>query len=146
MQAQIVPYIIVSDAARALDFYAAAFGAVFDFKMVDPGDGRIGHAELTIGGARLMLADEYPDFGALSPDSIGGTPVTLHLMIEDVDAMAARAEGAGGLLLRRPADQSFGERNALVQDPFGHRWMLAQVIEEVTPEEMQARWNAETGA
>ncbi|WP_172294237.1 VOC family protein [Pseudoruegeria sp. HB172150] len=142
----LTPYIIVKDAARAIAFYTAAFGAEEDFRMTDPGDGRIGHAELKLGDSVLMLADEYPDFGALSPDTVGGTPVTLHLQVDDVDALVAMAELAGATILRRPADQSFGERNAQVQDPFGHRWMVAQVIEEVTPAEMQRRWEAETSA
>ncbi|GKY88806.1 VOC family protein [Sinisalibacter aestuarii] len=142
----LTPYLVVGNAEAAIAFYIAAFGAEEDFRMTDPGDGRIGHAELTIGAARFMLADEYPDFGALSPDSIGGTPVTLHLALDDVDATVARAEAEGALVLRAPADHSFGERTATLVDPFGHRWTLAQEIEAVAPEEMQRRWENETGA
>ncbi|MBF9035340.1 VOC family protein [Rhodobacterales bacterium HKCCE2091] len=142
----LIPYIICKDAARAVDFYKAAFGAVEDFRMTDPGDGRIGHVELTIGGARLMMADEYPEAGVISPDTLGGTPVTLHLSVEAVDEIAARAADAGATTLRPPQDQSFGERNALVQDPFGHRWMLSQSIEDVSPAEMQRRWEEDTSA
>ncbi|QYK43343.1 MAG: VOC family protein [Paracoccaceae bacterium] len=141
----LVPYLVVRDGRGAMAFYTAAFGAVEDFRMTDPGDGRIGHAEMTIGESRLMLADEYPDFGAVSPDTIGGTPVTLHLAVADCDAVAARAVAAGAVLLRAPADQSFGERTATLADPYGHRWMLAQAIETVTPAEMQRRWEAATG-
>lgn len=142
----LIPYIVTKNAEAALDFYSAAFGAVEDFRLTDPGDGRIGHAEMDIGTSRLMLADEFPDFGALSPDTVGGTPVTLYLALDDVDAVVARAEKLGALVLRAPADQSFGERTATLLDPFGHRWMLAQKIEEVSPEEMQRRWENETGA
>ncbi len=142
---KLIPYIVCRDAPAAIDFYVAAFGAVEDFRMTEPGSGKLGHAELEIGDARLMLADEWPDFGALSPDSIGGTAVTLYLQVEDVDAVVARAEQAGAMVLRAPADQSFGERTATVQDPFGHRWMLATVKEVLTGEEMQKRWEAEVG-
>ncbi len=142
----LTPYIVTKNAEAALRFYTEVFGAREAFRMTDPGDGRIGHAEMDIGASRLMLADEYPDFGALAPDTVGGTPVTLHLALDDVDATVARAEARGALVLRAPADQSFGERTATLLDPFGHRWMLAQTIEAVSPEEMQRRWENETGA
>jgi len=142
----LTPYLIAKDAKAAIDFYKAAFGAVETFRMTDPSDGRIGHAELTIGGSALMIADEYPDFGALSPDTIGGSPVTFHLATNAVDDDLARASAEGATVLRAAADQSFGERTAMVLDPFGHRWMLSQTIETVTPEEMQRRWEEETGA
>ncbi|MET3613758.1 putative glyoxalase superfamily protein PhnB [Rhizobium aquaticum] len=140
------PYIIVKGAEAAIKFYREAFGASEVFRMTDPADGRIGHAELRFGSTIVMLADEYPDFGAVSPDTIGGTPVTFHLATGSVDADLERARLAGATVLRHPANQSFGERNALVIDPFGHRWMLSQPIEQVTPDEMQRRWNEETGA
>ncbi len=142
----LTPYLVCRHADEAIVFYRRAFGAVEDFRMTDPGDGRIGHAELLLGDQRLMLADEYPDFGAVSPDTIGGTAVTLHLMTDDVDAMVSQAAAAGAQVLRAPADQSFGERNALILDPYGHRWMLAQITEAVTPDEMQRRWDEATGA
>ncbi|WP_430448598.1 VOC family protein [Rhodophyticola sp.] len=142
----LVPYLVAKDAARAIEFYRKAFGAVEVFKMVDPGDGRVGHAELTIDDSQFMLADEYPDFGAVSPDTIGGSPVTLHLSTETVNTDVERAVAAGALLLRAPKDQSFGERSAILQDPFGHRWMLSQTIEKITPAEMQSRWDEETSA
>ncbi|MNH40577.1 Glyoxalase-like domain protein [compost metagenome] len=93
-----------------------------------------------------MLADEYPDFGAVSPDTIGGSPVTLHLATGAVDDDLACAVRHGATVLRAATDQSFGERNALVLDPFGHRWMLSQTIEALAPEELQRRWNEETTA
>ena len=140
------PYIIVKGAEAAISFYRDAFGASEVFRMTDPADGRIGHAELRFGSTIVMLADEYPDFGAVGPDTIGGTPVTFHLATASVDADLEQARRAGATVLRQPADQSFGERNALVIDPFGHRWMLSQTIEQVTPDEMQRRWDEETGA
>lgn len=142
----LTPYLVTKDAKAAIAFYGEAFGATEAFRMTDPGDGRIGHAELTIGDALMTLADEYPDFGALSPDTIGGTAVTLHLRLDDVDTTVSRAAAGGATILRAPADQSFGERTATHIDPFGHRWMLAQRIEDVSPEEMQTRWENETGA
>ena len=146
MQVGIVtPYLCAKGAAEALEFYRSVFGATELFRMTDPGDGRIGHAEFRIGETVLFLADEYPDFGALSPDSLGGSPVALHVQVPDCDAVMAGAEAAGALVLRKPADQSFGERIGQFQDPWGHRWFVAQRIEEVSPEEMQKRWEAETG-
>ncbi|PJE36519.1 glyxoylase [Pseudooceanicola lipolyticus] len=142
----VTPYLCVRDAAAALEFYRAVFGAEELFRLTDPGDGRIGHAEFRIGESVLFLADEYPDFGALGPDTLGGSPVALHLQVSDCDKVLAAAEAAGALVLRRPADQSFGERLGQVQDPWGHRWFIAQKIEEVAPTEMQRRWEAETGA
>lgn len=140
------PYIVVSDGAAAIAFYTAAFGAEEIFRMTDPSDGRTGHAELRFGQSVVMLSDEYPDFGAVSPDTIGGSPVTLYLSTTSVDADVELAVAAGAIVLRAAASQSFGERNALLLDPFGHRWMLSQTIETVSPVEMQRRWNEETGA
>jgi PhnB protein len=107
---------------------------------------RQSHAELRFGASTVMLADEYPDFGALSPDTIGGCSVTMHLATTSVDADLMRASKAGAMVLRAAANQSFGERNAVMVDPFGHRWMLSQTIEPITSDEMQRRWNEETGA
>ncbi len=141
----VIPYIVVKDAEAAIAFYIAAFGATEEFRMTDPSDGRIGHAELKIGDSIVMLADEYPDFGALCPDTIGGSPVTLHLSTKAVDEDLAQAVGAGATVLRAATDQSFGERNAMVLDPFGHRWTLSQTMERLSPDEMQRRWTEETG-
>ncbi len=140
------PYIVVRDGEAAIAFYKAAFGAEEIFRMTDPSDGRIGHAELRFGESVVMLSDEYSDFGAVSPDTIGGSPVTLHLSTKAVDADVALAAAQGATVLRAAANQSFGERSALVLDPFGHRWMLSQTIETVSPHEMQRRWNEATGA
>ncbi len=138
----LAPHIVVKGAGRAIDFYRASFGATEVFRLREPGNDRIGHAELDILGCRLMLADEYPDFGALSPVTIGGSPVTLHLYVDDVDAVVERAVKAGATLLRPLKDEFYGDRTAMLADPFGHRWQVATKREDVSPEEMQKRWNA----
>ena len=141
----LTPYLVCRDATSAIAFYTRAFGATERFRMTDPADGRLGHAELDFGTSTMMLSDEYPDFGAISPDTLGGTAVTLHLAVRDVDAATARAAAAGATVLRQPATQSFGERVASLADPYGHRWLLSQTVETLTPEDMQRRW-AEQGA
>lgn len=135
------PYLIVRDAAKAIAFYTEVFGARELFRLAEP-SGKIGHAELEIAGSKLMIADEYPDFGALSPVAVGGTPVALHLYVRDVDSVVERALSAGAVLLRPVKDELFGDRTGMLTDPFGHRWQLATRKEEVSPEEMQKRWSA----
>jgi PhnB protein len=134
------PYLIVNGATRAIEFYKQAFGAREELRLAEP-SGKIGHAELSIGRARFMLADEYPDFGALSPEKVGGTPVSLHLYVEDVDETVARATAAGATLTRPLQDEFFGDRTCLLTDPFGHKWHLASRKEDVSVEEMQRRMN-----
>lgn len=136
----LAPYLIVADASRAIDFYVHTFGAEELFRLAEP-SGKVGHAELRIGDAKLLLADEYPDFGALGPARVGGTPVSIHLYVADVDATMALAEEAGATVLRAAKDEFFGDRAGLLLDPFGHRWHLATHIEEVSPQEMQRRWS-----
>jgi PhnB protein len=137
----VLPYICVQDASEAIDFYVAAFGARELFRLVDPSDGRIGHAEIQIGEAVIMLSDEYPDFGAVSPPRLGGSPVKFQVYVEDVDAAFARALAAGAVESRPVADEFFGDRLGSVVDPFGHTWTLAMQVEEISPGEMQRRWN-----
>jgi PhnB protein len=137
----LTPYIIVKGADAAIAFYVKIFGAREDFRLAEP-DGRIGHAELVIGDGRLMLADESPSFGALSPPTVGGSPVGLHLYLDDVDAVMKRAEAAGATILRPAQDQFYGDRSGMIADPFGHHWYLASRIEEVSPAEMQSRYAA----
>ena len=139
---QLCAYLAVRGAAEAIAFYERAFGATLDFKLVDPGDGRIGHAELQFGATRLFLADEYPDFGAVSPETIGGSPVKLHLEVADADAFVAHAVSAGATVLRPVKLEFYGERSGLIADPFGYSWFIASKSETVTPEEMQRRWQA----
>jgi PhnB protein len=135
----VTPYIVVRGADRAMAFYTQVFGAREDFRLSEP-DGKVGHAELLLGDSRLMLADEYPDFGALGPAAIGGTPVSLHLYVADVDATVALAEAQGATVLRVPKDEFYGDRSAQLLDPFGHRWIIATRGEAVSPQEMQRRW------
>lgn len=135
------PYIVVRDAAAAIGFYVAAFGAEELFRLVDPADGRVGHAELKFGDTTLMLSDEYPDFGALSPDSVGGSPVKFQIAVPDVDSVFAHALALGATEVRPVKDQFFGERVGMLTDPFGHSWSLATRVEEVSAEEMQRRWS-----
>lgn len=134
------PYIIVRDAAAAIAFYQRAFGATEELRLTDP-NGRIGHAEIRIGTSAVMLADEHPEFGALSPATLGGSPVKLHLTVADADAAAARAVEAGATLLRPVQDQFHGNRSGMVVDPFGHSWFLSAELEPVSPEEMQRRYD-----
>jgi len=132
------PYLTVKNASGAIDFYKKAFGATELFRMGAP-DGKIGHAEIKIGDAILMLSDEYPEMNVLSPETIGGSPVTIHLYVEDVDAMAASAMDAGAKVIRPVENQFYGDRGGKFQDPFGHTWWLATHMEDVSPEEMEER-------
>lgn len=137
--ANLVPYICCKDAAQAIEFYKAAFGATETMRLAEPG-GRIGHAEVVVAGSTLMLSDEYPDFGVLSPHTIGGTPVKLHLYVDDVDAVAARAVAAGAKLVRPPRDEFYGDRAGTLEDPAGHVWFVATRKEQVSAEEVQRRY------
>jgi PhnB protein len=132
------PYLIVADATAAIDFYIAAFGAVEAMRLMQP-DGRVGHAQLRIGSAGIMLADEFPEFDNLGPLALGGTSVSLHLVVPDVDATVAAAVAAGATLEGEVTDQFYGNRSGLIVDPFGHRWMVQTPIEEISAEEMQRR-------
>lgn len=131
--------IVAADAAAAIAFYVAAFGAVEEFRLTEP-SGKVGHAELRLGGTVLMLSDPYPDYGAVPPGE-GGRAVRLHLYVEDVDAAIARAVAAGARVERPAADQFYGDRSGTIIDPAGHAWHLASRREEVSPAEMQARWD-----
>jgi PhnB protein len=132
------PYLIVKGAARAIDFYKQAFGATELMRFPGPG-GTIGHAEIKIGDSPIMLADEVPQMGYRSPHSIGGSPVSLMLYVQDVDKVVDRAIKAGAKLERPVADQFYGDRNGTIQDPFGHIWTISTHKEDVSPEEMQRR-------
>jgi PhnB protein len=134
----VTPYLAVDDAAGALEFYKQAFGARERMRMPAPG-GKVGHAEIEIGGSCIMLADEYPDMGFRSPKAIGGTPVTLHLYVGDVDAVARQAVAAGAKELRPVKDQFYGDRTGTVEDPFGHVWHIATHKEDLSPDELKRR-------
>jgi PhnB protein len=135
------PYIAVRGAAKAIDFYKKAFGAEELFRLVDPASGKIGHAELRIGKGLLMVSDEYPDFGALSPDSLGGSSTKLHIDVDDAEKVFKSAEAAGATVLRKLELQFHGCKQGLVADPFGYSWFISQKMEAVSPAEMQERWN-----
>ncbi len=134
----VTPYLIVDGAAAAIEFYKKIFGAKEVMRMPAPG-GRIGHAEVKIGDSHVMLADENPDMNARSPKSVGGSPISLLLYVDDVDKTVDRAIAAGAKLKRPVADQFYGDRTGGIEDPFGHQWYVATHIEDVSPEEMQKR-------
>jgi PhnB protein len=137
----VTPFLVVSDAARAMEFYKVAFGAKERMRMAGPG-GKIVHAEMTIGDAVIMVADEFPEWGNLSPESLNGSPVRMALYVEDVDDVASRAVAAGAKVLIPVADQFYGDRSGRLADPFGHLWIVATHIEDVSPGEMQKRMDA----
>ena len=132
------PYLIVKDAARAIEFYKKAFGATELMRMPGPG-GKIGHAEIKIGDSPIMLADEVPGMGFRSPESLGGSPISILLYVEDVDVVFSEALAAGAKVQRPVADQFYGDRTGGVTDPFGHVWYIATHKEDVSPEEMKKR-------
>jgi PhnB protein len=125
---EVYPYLIVSDARAAIEFYREVFGAVERLRIPDPENGRVGHAELIVGPATIMIADEYPELGIRSPAAFGGTGLRIHLHVDDVDALAARAVQSGATMLSEPKDYDHGERQCRLRDPFGHEWLLGQDI------------------
>ncbi len=134
----VTPYLVVSDAAKAIEFYKQAFGATEVSRMEGP-HGKIGHAELRIGNSMLMLSDEMPGWGNPSPATLGGSPVSLFLYLEDVDSVYSRALQAGAQSTMEPTDQFWGDRYGKIIDPFGHNWGLATHVEDVSPEEIARR-------
>lgn len=134
----LTPYLHVRGGARAIEFYKQAFGATEQFRMDGP-DGTIGHAEIKIGDSVVMLADEVPERGIHSPQSLNGASSSFMLYVEDVDAAFARALAAGGTVSRPVATQFYGDRTGTIADPFGHEWSLATHVEDVSPEEMDKR-------
>src|SRR5208337_4199626 len=129
---------IVDGAARALAWYAEALGARAVMRLAAPG-GRIGHTEIEIGDSRVMLADESPGMGAKAPGAFGGSPVSLHLYVIDVDATIAKAAAAGATVVNPPEDKFYGDRTGSLRDPFGHTWHIATHIEDVAVEEIERR-------
>jgi PhnB protein len=138
----VTPYLIVKHAVRAIEFYVRALGASELLRLAEPG-GRIGHAELRIGDSVIMLADEFPEVAALSPETLGGPGVSFLVYVEDVDRALARALAAGGKELRPVKDQFYGDRTGSFEDPFGHHWTLATHVVDVSPDELQRHY-AET--
>lgn len=141
----LTPHLICAGADRAIAFYIAAFGAEVLSRLPGPG-GLVMHASLRIGDAVLMLNDEFPDHGVHGPQHFGGSAVTLHLFVPDVDASVARAVAAGATVLMPPADMFWGDRYAQLSDPFGHRWSLATHLRDLTPEQIQQAMQALPGA
>lgn len=141
----VTPYLIVPDGVRAIEFYQQAFGAQELLRLADP-SGKIGHAEIKIGNSPIMLAEEFPDMGYRSPRSLGGTPVSICLYVEDVDTLFNQAVAAGGKVQRPVQDQFYGDRSGTLSDPFGHVWTISTHKEDVTPEEIDRRYRAMTKA
>jgi uncharacterized glyoxalase superfamily protein PhnB len=138
---EVYPYLRVHSTADAIEFYGRAFGAQESFRLTAP-SGRIGHAQIKIGAATVMLGDEHPEHGARGPRSLGGTTVSIHLHVADVDQAFERAVSAGASVLMPLKNQFWGERMAIIRDPFGHEWLLGGHLESVAPDEMQRRYTA----
>jgi PhnB protein len=135
---RVIPYLIVSGAGDAIDFYTKVLGASERMRMPGP-NGKIGHAELELGDSVIMLADEFPDMGNRNPKAIGGSPVMISVYVENVDDVFDRALAEGATELRSVEDQFYGDRTGQFEDPFGHRWSVATHVEDVPPDEMEKR-------
>jgi PhnB protein len=135
---RVTPYLIVHDGAAAIDFYTSVLGATERMRMGGPDD-KVGHAELEIGDSVIMLADEHPEIGAHGPKTVGGTPVSLHVYVKDVDEVFRRAIDAGARSLQQVEDRFYGDRLGTFEDPFGHHWNVASHVEDVPPDEMSKR-------
>ncbi len=132
----VTPHLICAGAAEAIEFYKKAFGAVEVSRLPGP-QGKLMHAALRIGDSAIMLADEFPEFGGFGPKSLKGSPVVIHLYVENADEFAARAAAAGAKITMPVADMFWGDRYGQFEDPFGHRWSVATHVREVTPAEMR---------
>lgn len=139
----VTPYLSIKGAAEAIDYYKKAFGATELFRMDH--EGKVGHAEIKIGDSPIMLSDEYPEMGFVSPKTLGGTPVGIMIYVEDVDTTFKQAIAAGGVEKKPLQDQFYGDRSGTLTDPFGHVWTVATHKEDVTPEEMDKRMAAAHG-
>jgi PhnB protein len=137
----VTPYLAINNAAKALEFYKNAFGASEIYRLTLP-DGRVGHAEIRLGDSIIMLADEFPEYGGKSPGTLGGTPVNIHLYVEDVDAFFKRALTTGAKECKPVTDQFYGDRSGQLEDPFGHLWWVATHKEDVPPDELRIRVEA----
>jgi PhnB protein len=137
----VTPYLAVNDAAAAIEFYKQGFGATEIMRLPEP-SGKIGHAEVKIGNAIVMLADEHPANGHVSPATLGGSTVKLHMYVEDVDAFFEKAVAAGAKVLIPVADQFYGDRSGRLEDPFGHVWLVSTHTEDLSLEEIQRRMEA----
>jgi PhnB protein len=132
----VTPHLVCAGAAQAIEFYKKAFGAIEEARL--PGsDGKLMHAMIRIGDSQIMLADEFPQWGALGPKALKGSPVTIHLYVDDADAFAKRAEAAGAKITMPVADMFWGDRYGKLEDPFGHQWSVGTHVRDVSPDEMQ---------
>ena len=139
---EVIPYLYIKGAAQAIDFYARAFGARESYARITDGDGRVGHAEITIGKSTLMLADEHPEIGVVSPATLGGSHMSFFVNVEDVDTMVKRAVEAGGRVSRPVENKFYGHRAGEITDPFGYRWTLSTKVEDLSEAEVQKRAKA----
>lgn len=137
---ELFPYLCVADADAAIAFYVQVLGGEEKLRLVEPG-GRIGHAEVDLGGGLLMLCEEFPEYDIRKPDSAAGTSVSLHIHVDNADDVIARAVAAGAIELMPAQDHFYGERSGVIRDPFGHRWNIGHSIEQVSAEEMQRRYD-----
>lgn len=138
------PSLAVTGASDAIAFYIDVFGATERMRMASP-DGKVAHAELQFGDSVVMINDEFPEYGSLSPHTVGGTPVSLSVYVDDVDATFAKAVDAGGKAIMEPMDQFYGDRSGQFEDPWGHKWGVSTHIEDVSPEEMERRMAEQGG-
>ena len=139
---ELFAYLCVSDASKAIEFYTKAFGAREKFRLAEPG-GRVGHAEIEMGAYTVMLAEEFPELNFRSPQAYGGTPVTIHLHVDNADRFIERAVAVGATVDVPISDHFYGERSGSIRDPFGHRWNIGHHIEDVSAQEMQRRYTNE---
>ncbi|HEY2514044.1 MAG TPA: VOC family protein [Polyangiaceae bacterium] len=137
---EVFAYLRVKNAPKAIEFYKAAFGATEKFRLTEP-SGRVGHAELDFGGTTVMVSEEFPELGITGPETVGGTTFSLHLHVDDADALIAGATKAGARVVREPQNHFYGERSGSIRDPFGHEWIIGHSIEKVEPAEMQRRYD-----
>ena len=137
----VTPYLTIKNAGAAIEFYKKVFGATEKMRLAEP-DGKVGHAEIAIGKARIMISDEYPELDVLSPQSRGGSTSGLHILVDDVDAVFSAAVAAGAKVLKPVTDEFYGERTGRLADPFGHVWYIATVKEELSDDEVQKRYQA----
>ena len=137
----VTPYLTIKNAGAAIDFYKQVFGATEKMRLAEP-DGKVGHAEIEIGNARIMISDEYPEIDVLGPQTRGGTTAGFHILVDDVDAVFNAAVAAGAIVQKAVSDQFYGERSGKLADPFGHVWYIATIKEELTDEEVQQRYEA----
>jgi PhnB protein len=135
---RVTPYLVVGGASDAIDFYSRVLGAKERMRMDGP-DGKVGHAELQIGDSVIMLADEFPDMQAVGPKTVGGTPVSIHVYVEDVDKTFEQAVKAGAKELQPLENKFYGDRSATFEDPFGHQWTVSTHVEDIPPDEMAKR-------